>query len=832
MKKFVLIISFLFIALTQNAQTELWGMTIVGGQDDRGVIYKTDASGNNQTIEYNFSKAHGHSPFYTNLIQATNGKLYGMNNQGGASNNGVIFEYDPQTDAYLNKFDFLSGVNGYDVQGSLIQSNNGLMYGMTSYGGTNNMGIIFQYDPVLNIFNKLIDFDGILNGGNPYGSLVQTADGLLHGMTKNGGTNNMGVIFSFDPTNNTIIKRIDFDGLANGQNPLGNLIIAPDGNLYGLTSSGGINNMGILFQYNPSNNVFTKKKDFVSNDGIVPRGSLLVGANGKLYGMTSGGGSYNYGVLFEFEINTDIYTKKFDFDGFNHGGTPFSSLIQASDGNIYGMTYGGGSNSTGSLFQYDPIGGALVKKLSFTGDKGEYPFGALMQASDGKLYGMTHFGGSEGKGVIFQYDISTSSYLKKFDFDSSIDGQKPFSKLVVTSNGNLYGTAMGGKSGQGVIFQFDPNTHIYTKKVEFDGPITGRFPTSSLTLASNGNFYGLTSAGGVYNGGTLYMYNPLSNTLTKLVDFNPNLVGGPPSGSLMLATDGKLYGMTKNGLNVIAGILFQYDISSNIFSIKSGLGGGVGPLGSLVQAIDGKIYGMTHDGGFFNQGILFQYDINSDLFVKKIDFQGSINGGGQPSGSLIQSSDGKLYGMTGVGGANNNGILFQYDFNTDSLKIKHDFITLDGGYPTGSLLQALNGNFYGITNSGGVNNKGVLFQYNPIADLYTKKMDFNGTNGRFLYFVTGNDLIQYMMPVNVIKENINSNNIILYPNPNNGSFSIDLKTKSQIIITNTLGETILNQSLEIGKQNLTIQSQADGIYFVKVTDDKGLSSTKKIVVQK
>lgn len=76
------------------------------------------------------------------------------------------------------------------------------------------------------------------------------------------------------------------------------------------------------------------------------------------------------------------------------------------------------------------------------------------------------------------------------------------------------------------------------------------------------------------------------------------------------------------------------------------------------------------------------------------------------------------------------------------------------------------------------------------------------------------------------------NGLEVYPNPNNGSFTIDLKTKSQIIITNTLGETIFNQSLEIGKQNLSIQSKADGIYFVKVTDDKGFSSTKKIVVQK
>ena len=145
------------------------------------------------------------------------------------------------------------------------------------------------------------------------------------------------------------------------------------------------------------------------------------------------------------------------------------------------------------------------------------------------------------------------------------------------------------------------------------------------------------------------------------------------------------------------------------------------------------------------------------------------------------------------------------------------------------MLKASDGNLYGMTQNGGTNYNGILYQYNTTTSTFIKKADFNGANGKKPHYSV---LLEVDAMIG-IKENGNIyDDLSLYPNPNNGSFTIDLKNKSQVIITNTLGETVLNQSMETGNQNLDIQSQSNGIYFIKITDAKGFSTTKKIVVQK
>jgi len=153
------------------------------------------------------------------------------------------------------------------------------------------------------------------------------------------------------------------------------------------------------------------------------------------------------------------------------------------------------------------------------------------------------------------------------------------------------------------------------------------------------------------------------------------------------------------------------------------------------------LYGMTYQGGVNNLGVLFEYDPVTDIFIKKLDFD-SANGR-NPFGSLIQASNGKLYGMTIQGGVNDKGILFEYDPITSTYIKKLEFSgTINGSYPQGSLMQACNGKLYGMTKQGGVNNMGVLFEYNPATDIYTKKLDFNGYNGSIPYYTQLIEIIQ------------------------------------------------------------------------------------------
>jgi uncharacterized repeat protein (TIGR03803 family) len=299
-----------------------------------------------------------------------------------------------------------------------------------------------------------------------------------------------------------------------------------------VTQFGGIHNNGIIYQYDPSFDTYTKKFDFdLTASGDAPS-SLLQATDGKLYGTTAYGGTNDKGVLFQFDPATSTYTKKIEFNGTN-GSVPVGELMQLNDGKIYGMTREGGANDQGSLFQFDPATSNFTTKIDFDDTlKGSYPEGGLTLA-DGKLYGVTTRGGvnvnnelPDGFGVLFQYDPATNAYTKKIDFDGTANGSNPNGTLAKTSDGKLYGmTTSGGVNvaddpkGYGVIFQYDPATSAISKKLDFDGKGNGSNPNGSFLLASNGNLYGVTSTGGTNNMGVIFQYDAAASNYTKKMDF-------------------------------------------------------------------------------------------------------------------------------------------------------------------------------------------------------------------------------------------------------------------------------------------------------------------------
>ncbi|MEO7482757.1 MAG: choice-of-anchor tandem repeat GloVer-containing protein, partial [Ferruginibacter sp.] len=253
MKKIILqIICFSLCVISAQAQS-LYGLTSYGGNDGWGALIKFIPATNNLTVAKSF-ESFAANPHYTNFIQASDGKLYGMTLYGGSH----------------------------------------LPGGRLGSGG----GAIFSFDPSTSIYTKLMDFDGI-NGANPYGSLVQASDGKLYGMTSAGGSNDMGAIFSFDPSNSVYTKLKDFDG-TNGRKPYGNLFQASDGKLYGMTYEGGSSNYGVIFSYDPSTLIYSKLVDFDVTNGSSPSGSLMQASNGKLYGMTPGN-------IFSFDPSTSTF---------------------------------------------------------------------------------------------------------------------------------------------------------------------------------------------------------------------------------------------------------------------------------------------------------------------------------------------------------------------------------------------------------------------------------------------------------------------------------------------------------------------------------------------
>ena len=707
-----------------KAQT-LYGTTLNGGTGGAGTINRYVPATNDLTVAKSFESLDAYNPYQTNFIEASNGKLYGMTVYGGSSDAGVIFSFDLSSSTYtkLKDFDYTNG--GYPY-GSLVQASNGKLYGMTVSGGSSGNGVIFSFDPSTSTYTKLKDFD-YTNGGSPYGSLVQAGNGKLYGMAAYGGNGGYGVIFSFDPSTSTYTKLMDFDN-TNGGSPYGSLIQAANGKLYGMTYQGGTNNTGVIFSFDPATSTYTKLKDFDYTNGSYPYGSLIQASNGKLYGTTGYGGSSDAGVIFSFDPSTSGYTKLKDFD-FTIGSNPHSNLIQASNGKLYGLTVYGGNDYQGVIFSFDLSAATYTKLKDFDGSSdGGNPYGSLVQASNGKLYGMTTYGGNSGDGVIFSFEPSVSAFTKLRDFGINEDGRYVYGGLMQASNGKLYGmTNEGGSSDAGVIFSIDPATFTYTKLKDFDY-INGGNPYGSLMQGTNGKLYGMTAYGGISDAGVIFSFDPLTSIYTKLIDFDYTN-GGEPYGNMMQASNGKLYGMTVYGGINDEGVIFSFDPSTSIYTklVDFDYTNGGEPYGNMIQASNGKLYGMTAYGGSSDYGVIFSFDPATSVYTKLRDFDNT--NGGNPAGRLLLAKDGKMYGMTVDGGSGDYGVVFSFDPATSIYKKLKDFENTDGANPFGSLMQAGDGKLYGMTGYGGIIDAGVIFSFDPSTFAYKKLKDFDNTNG-------------------------------------------------------------------------------------------------------
>jgi uncharacterized repeat protein (TIGR03803 family) len=672
--------------------------------------------------------------------------LYGTTYQGGDNLQGTVGQFNTVTNS-LTVVATTASIGRHPL-GNFIQANDGKLYAISYEGGTVDNGALFSLNPPSFSYITLTNFV-LTNGSFPSGSLIKAADGKLYGMAGEGGANGKGVIFSFDPSSSTFTKVFDFAG-SNGSSPGGNLFQAGDGKLYGMTSQGGIYNQGVIFSFDPSSSTYTKLIDFDGTNGSTPSSNSLIQAtDGKLYGMTYLGGSSHDGVIFSFDPASPAatYLKVKDFDGTNSALNPLGSLMQASDGKLYGMASGGPGGVNGVIFSLDPSSTTFTFLKEFDGTNGGYPNGDLIQASDGKLYGMTPLGGGTGNGIIFSFDPVLAVYTKLKDFNGT-DGNSPYGSLVQAVDGKLYGmTSAGGSNSNslGVYFSFDPGTLNYQWQ-DLGTNSSGRNFATSLSTATNGTqfgvgregstglsaftgkLFGMAMDGGSNNAGVIYSFDPATLAYSKLKDLD-SANGANPYGKLTYASNGKFYGMTKYGGSSNLGVLFSFDPSSSTYSKLSDYDSvnGSHPYGSLIQASNGTLYGMTTEGGTNNLGVIFSFDPSLSTYTKLKDLD-SV-GGSSPIGNLLQASDQKLYGVTVAGGSNNSGVIFSFDPASSTYTKLKDFDKIPGETQSGSLIQATDGKLYGLIAEGGALQKGAIFSFDPVSSTYTDVEDFNGTNG-------------------------------------------------------------------------------------------------------
>ena len=333
-----------------------------------------------------------------------------------------------------------------------------------------------------------------------YVTLTQGRDGNLYGTTL-GTTLDFGSVFRLQ-ANGALINLYSFSGTTQqGSAPGAGLTLGSDGNFYGTTTFGGSINNGILFRITPAG-VFTVLHDFEGgSDGGFPEAPPIQASDCNFYGTTIGSPNstvYKYTPAGNFST---VY----QFDG-TDGQSIQDALIQGTDGNLYGSTYSGGTNSCGTIFKMTRSGTILFSYSFPCGARGAGPIAGLVQASDGNFYGTTSSGGTSALGTVFKMTTRGAvSILHSFQGGSS-DGATPASGLVQGTDGNLYGsTVYGGSENMGTLFKIT-TTGSCSMLYSFVSSV-GTYPQGGLTQDTTGQFYGTAQEGGAGNAGSVFSLN-------------------------------------------------------------------------------------------------------------------------------------------------------------------------------------------------------------------------------------------------------------------------------------------------------------------------------------
>jgi uncharacterized repeat protein (TIGR03803 family) len=363
----------------------------------------------------------------------------------------------------------------------------------------------------------------------------------------------------------TVTYLAHFNG-TNGNGPSGPVVQASDGNFYGTTVHGGVNAQGNVFRMTPSGKI-TSIYSFCSKancaDGQFPTTGPVLGTDRNLYGVTyEGGDGSSSGTIYKMTLSgkiTTIYTFKCSGSTCANGELP-TGISLGSDGNFYGTTTFGGANINGVLFKISPAGKFTLLHTfcsSTNCSDGQIPVFPPFQGTDGNFYGTTNGGGSFGVGVVYKLTLAGAYKVIKSFCEPSASCNTGFypTTVVQDGSGNLFGTtANNGSFNSGTVFEItSANKFKVFHTFSFNG---GQAPTKGLTLAKDGNFYGVginddnfaTTAGF----GSIFKVTP-NGGFSIVHTFNNN-----PNGPLYQAADGNLYGVTDGDGSTDFGAIYRF----------------------------------------------------------------------------------------------------------------------------------------------------------------------------------------------------------------------------------------------------------------------------------
>lgn len=579
----------------------------------------------------------------------------------------IVFELSPSSSSQAWK---LTTLHTFNTSGdaskpnSVIVDATGNIYGTSYEGGSTGSGAVFELKNTNGSWTEsvLYSFQGGQDGVSPKAGLILDGSGNLYGTTENGGTSQFGIVFELtlgqDAWTETVLYR--FQGGRDGAYPFGNLLLMPDGDLFGTTQQGSLANFGTVFDLVSLGGSYQEQLiyTFPATDGDFIYGGLVADKAGNFYGTTRQGGlnqcpdgGFAYsgcGTVFKLASSPNGTWQETIIHQFTQPtgnraldvGCPEATLIFDTAGNLYGTTSGCLTGGTGEVFELSPTSKGewtfkVLYRFGLHPNDGYHPFGKLAFDAAGNLYGTTSLGGSgsvqkcnSSCGTVFELMPSGSGQWSEkviYNFQGKEDGCYPLDGVVLDSAGNLYGAA-SGNSGTctGLVFELSPSSDgSWTESVlyRFTGGADGGVPQGGLIFDSLGNLYGSAATGGsslcAGGCGVVYELSPTSSgswTEQVLYEFTGLPDGEQPSSDLTFDAAGNLYGTTTYG----------------------GLQGS-----SCVILGCGTVFKLNYASGTWTESALHL-------------FGGATSDGFQPYAGVVLDSAGNIYGTASVGGVNGN----------------------------------------------------------------------------------------------------------------------------------------------------------------------------------
>jgi hypothetical protein len=697
-------------------------------------------------------------------IQAQTEEMWGVTRTGGLNDAGVIYKLDSNGSNYKVVKEFAK-TEGSTPQG-LTEGANGMLYGFSDYAGLYSGGVFFEYDPILDKQRTLFHFYNPVTGTYPNNKPIEISNGVFIGSSTIGifefNVNTMqftvkqtaaslyggrlrkmmkanngkiyGIIsrpsyagdriFEYNPTTNSLITKYSFPtNRSNGFDAVYEMVEATNGDLYGTTrvSTGA---GGVLFTYNYLTNTFTKRKHLSVSIASEP----ILHSNGKVYFHTYDDGQYNNGRLYEYQPSNNALVIKHDKDSIGNT-IPF----ELNPSEFLFARYPDQGIAPGYLYKYS-INNNITTTLDSIGAEQNWVVYSFFRHSSGRIFGISNY-------QIFELDTITFKMNVRTRFNYFFDGNRPSGELLHASDGYIYGTT---ESGFTKLYKINPNTLEYevihtfnTYRKHYTNQGSGAIPKpyGHLVEVNNRYLYGTASVYRNTEEDIFYKYDLVNDTMYYLAKFYNTTTGSKPDGNLILTANNTILGTCRDGGANNSGTIYEYDLINDTIinkldfptSIKT-------PSSGFIPYGTNKYWGISEEGGGYSAGTLYEYDYSANTVqvISKVKTNNNSSNYGQGArGNICITPNHKYYGVTEDGGNNNAGMIFEVDTNAIGVVGKlhiDNFLSVGSNLKTGLFLSP-RGKIMGLGYYGGINQEGSLFEYDTLNNVLSTVFSFDDSLG-------------------------------------------------------------------------------------------------------